>query len=61
MGSSCTTFDSVDDFKNRMTSIKIDNQLKVDNFDKARTVKILLLGAGDSGKSTVFKQVFFDD
>ncbi|ETN41952.1 uncharacterized protein HMPREF1541_03891 [Cyphellophora europaea CBS 101466] len=36
---------------------KIDRQLRQDRKQEQRTVKILLLGAGESGKSTIIKQM----
>ncbi|KAL9111771.1 MAG: hypothetical protein Q9227_003830 [Pyrenula ochraceoflavens] len=36
---------------------KIDKMLRQDKKTEARTVKILLLGAGESGKSTIIKQM----
>ena len=36
---------------------KIDKQLRKDYSEEAQTVKLLLLGAGQSGKSTVVKQM----
>eukprot|EP01127_Copromyxa_protea_P005284 TRINITY_DN15234_c0_g1_i1.p1 TRINITY_DN15234_c0_g1~~TRINITY_DN15234_c0_g1_i1.p1 ORF type:complete len:354 (+),score=75.59 TRINITY_DN15234_c0_g1_i1:29-1090(+) len=35
----------------------IDSQLRTDRVKQGKTLKILLLGTGDSGKSTFFKQV----
>ncbi|OAP65052.1 hypothetical protein AYL99_01024 [Fonsecaea erecta] len=36
---------------------KIERQLRADRRTESRTVKILLLGAGESGKSTIIKQM----
>ncbi|OAL40618.1 hypothetical protein AYO20_00354 [Fonsecaea nubica] len=36
---------------------KIERQLRADRRAESRTVKILLLGAGESGKSTIIKQM----
>ncbi|RVX67538.1 hypothetical protein B0A52_08891 [Exophiala mesophila] len=36
---------------------RIERQLRADRKAEARTVKILLLGAGESGKSTIIKQM----
>ncbi|ETI20647.1 hypothetical protein G647_06989 [Cladophialophora carrionii CBS 160.54] len=38
-------------------SAKIERQLRNDRKQESRTVKILLLGAGESGKSTIIKQM----
>lgn len=40
-------------------SRQIDNDLKREAYNEARSVKILLLGAGESGKSTFIKQMKF--
>jgi len=38
-------------------SQRIDGELRKDNATQAKRIKILLLGTGDSGKSTFFKQI----
>uniref|UniRef100_A0A1B6C3R0 Guanine nucleotide-binding protein G(I) subunit alpha n=1 Tax=Clastoptera arizonana TaxID=38151 RepID=A0A1B6C3R0_9HEMI len=38
-------------------SKKIDNEIRIDGERAAREVKLLLLGAGESGKSTIVKQM----
>jgi guanine nucleotide-binding protein G(i) subunit alpha len=40
-----------------ITSAAIDKQLKAYNKEESQEVKLLLLGPGDSGKSTLVKQV----
>ena len=39
------------------TSLEIDNELAKSKENDELSIKILLLGAGESGKSTLFKQM----
>ena len=56
MGCTASALDGVD--KNAIErSRALDRQLKFDGERFAREVKLLLLGAGESGKSTIVKQM----
>ena len=56
MGCTASALDGVD--KNAIERSKaLDRQLKFDGERAAREVKLLLLGAGESGKSTIVKQM----
>ena len=48
---------SSEERENLRVSQKIDRQLKADQRKMQRQVKLLLLGAGESGKSTFLKQM----
>ncbi len=45
------------DTEGALTSKRIDNEIRKDEQDFANRIKMLLLGPGESGKSTLFKQM----
>ncbi|XP_063901458.1 guanine nucleotide-binding protein alpha-16 subunit-like [Zophobas morio] len=47
----------IDNSEAFMLSRKIDEKLKLEGIDFRRQVKLLLLGTGESGKSTILKQL----
>ena len=53
----CCLSKNVEDKESTLLSAKIDKQLAKDKEKLRRTVKILLLGSGESGKSTLMKQM----
>ncbi|KAJ3436398.1 guanine nucleotide-binding protein g(o) subunit alpha [Anaeramoeba flamelloides] len=56
MGNVCTS-ESLEDREERTKNKRIEQQLRKHRQVYNREVKILLLGAGESGKSTIFKQM----
>ena len=53
MGNTCDRDTSPESVQNR----QIDQQINVAKKEVAEEIKLLLLGAGESGKSTIFKQM----
>jgi len=53
----CSCFWSEETKNQRYASRAIDRQIQKDKYHLRRTVKILLLGSGESGKSTFLKQM----
>jgi len=57
MGNICGSGLTGDEAKAKQASNKIDHELAKSKKEQKKEVKLLLLGAGDSGKSTVAKQM----
>jgi len=54
----CPCFSGNDEARaRRIESHRIDRRIAVDEQRQLRTIKILLLGSGESGKSTFMKQM----
>lgn len=54
---SCLYTLNADDAIRKQHSSQIDKQIAKDKEDFSRTLRLLLLGAGESGKSTIIKQM----
>lgn len=57
MGSACTKGEQVEDGAEEAVDDEINRRIARENKGEKHVRKILLLGAGESGKSTIFKQI----